>query len=186
MFSFLILQVIFVFIFSIIFLELGKVQKIVTTDKETLEELGEINFYSNLQTSFNIASTGSFDNYQEITGFDFVVFIVTSLFQNIVMLNLLIAIISDTFDKVQEKQTALDCQERCKLMLDIEVLLYWNRAKGKRQFIHICQYLTAHNEETSETEQWMGKIRSLKQEIANIRETTEEKLHQMQKRTRIQ
>ena len=50
--------------------------------------------------SFNIASTGDFDNYEEFNYFSFFVFVVTSLFQNIVMLNLLIAIISDTFDKV--------------------------------------------------------------------------------------
>lgn len=109
MLSFLFVQLIFVVIFSVIFLELGKVQKIVTTDPAEIAELDELSFYENFRTSFNIASTGDFENFIEFNEFSFTVFVVTSLFQNIVMLNLLVAIISDTFDKVQEKQTASDC-----------------------------------------------------------------------------
>ena len=98
--SFLFVQAIFIVIFSVIFLELGKIQKIVTTDPEEMETLEELSFYDNFLTSFNIASTGDFENFIEFNEFSFTVFVVTSLFQNIVMLNLLIAIISDTFDKV--------------------------------------------------------------------------------------
>jgi hypothetical protein len=65
MLPFLGVQLIFVVIFSIIFLELGKVQKIVTTDPEEVAALEELSFYQNFLTSFNIASTGDFENYNE-------------------------------------------------------------------------------------------------------------------------
>ena len=46
--------------------------------------------------------------------------------------------------------------------------------------------MTATNEEASEAEQWLGKIRSLKNEISNISETVEEKLIKMRRKTRMQ
>jgi molecular chaperone GrpE (heat shock protein) len=71
-------------------------------------------------------------------------------------------------------------------MLDIEALMWWNRNKGQKKFIHICKYQTSANEESSETEQWMGKIRSLKNEISNIKDSVEHKLAKMQIKTRVQ
>ena len=46
------------------------------------------------------------------------------------MLNLLIAIISDTFDRVNEKKIPSDCFVRCELMLKIEKLMVNDRNKG--------------------------------------------------------
>jgi len=64
--------------------------------------------------------------------------------------------------------------------------MFWNREQGKKEYIHICKYQTAVNEESSETEQWMGKIRSLKNEISSIKDSVEDKLVKMQTKTRVQ
>ena len=41
----------------------------------------------------------------------------------VVMLNLLISIIGDTFDSVKENFMANDCQEKCSLILEVEELV---------------------------------------------------------------
>jgi hypothetical protein len=61
------------------------------------------------------------------------------------MLNLLIAVISDTFDKVQDKKQSSDCKERCNLMIEIEEIIQFFRTKEdiekeEKKYIHICRY----------------------------------------------
>ena len=55
-------------------------------------------------------------------------FFITLLFVMIVvMLNLLIAVVSETFEKVQENKVPSSYIGYCTLMLDIEQLLFWRR-----------------------------------------------------------
>jgi len=46
------------------------------------------------------------------------------------MLNLLIAIMSDTFDRVMNNIVHQDAVEMNQLILESEVLMFWNRHKG--------------------------------------------------------
>jgi hypothetical protein len=52
--------------------------------------------------------------------FIFVLQIITNI---VVMLNLLISIIGDSFDQVQENFMATDYQEKCGLILEVEELI---------------------------------------------------------------
>ena len=53
-------------------------------------------------------------------GFGLFLFIVICISFIIVLLNLLIAVVGDTFEKVQEKQVAYQYIEHCSMMLDVE------------------------------------------------------------------
>ena len=69
---------------------------------------------------------GDFGDFDIKENLNFIIFMFACLFQLVVMLNLLIAVISDTFDKVQENKDSSDCIERCQLMLEIEELFLLN------------------------------------------------------------
>ena len=74
-------------------------------------------------------------------GYGLVIFMVGSLMFIVVLLNLLIAVVGDTFDKVQENRVPQSYIEQCALMLDVEQLLYmFNKDSGKEKYIHMVQY----------------------------------------------
>ena len=56
----------------------------------------------------------------------------------VVMLNLLIAVVGDTFDKVQENKIPSSYIEYCTMMIDVEQLLFWRRHEGKEMYLHMC------------------------------------------------
>ena len=116
------------------------------------------------KTSFNLSILSDFEHFPFVDILSWVVFIITVVLQSIIMLNLLIAIISDTFDRVHQKRIATDCQIRCKLIYDTEDLSFYNRDKGQKKFLHLCRYKSSEQEIEDET---IGFIRALKNLIYN-------------------
>ena len=90
-----------------------------------------------------LAFLGDFEHYPFIDFLAWIVFMLTILLEAIVLLNLLIAIISDTFERVHEKKVATDCIIRCRYMYDYEEILKKNRDKGQKNYLHICKYLSS-------------------------------------------
>ena len=66
------------------------------------------------------------DNYGPVA---WVFFIMATVLVPLVMMNLLIAIISDTFERVYSSKTASDYKEKTALILEVENLMFWNRNK---------------------------------------------------------
>jgi hypothetical protein len=107
----------------------------------------------------------------------FVIFIVMV---PIVMLNSLIAIMSDTFERVQQNTTAASRQERAKIILELEALLYPQLTAGGDEssviqrvicvllsrkfgttsppFLHV---LEPKNRDSEDGGEWQGRIRVL-------------------------
>ena len=63
------------------------------------------------------------------------VLIATSIFILIVLMNLLISIIGDTFDRVQSEKDIADAYSLIDLILELEILLRNNRKKSLMKYI---------------------------------------------------
>ena len=81
----------------------------------------------------------------------------------IIMLNLLIAILSHTFDKVQSNNSAFDSKEKVELMIEEETLLTNNRKRGDKRYLHMVTKRDL--DEANDEDQWEGKIKVLKDQI---------------------
>ena len=116
-----------------------------------------VNVYLLDQTDFHF----DLDSFENV-----LVFFLASLLNPIIMLNLLIAIMGDTYDRVQEDQIVADYREMTELILEAEYLIFWNRLK-KPQFKYItrCDYMRNLNLEKN---QWMGKIRAVKKSLQGL------------------
>ena len=68
------------------------------------------------------------ENGEEGYGLFFSILLLFTLI--VVMLNLLIAVVSETFEKVQENKTPSSYIGFCTLMLDIEQILWWRLNSG--------------------------------------------------------
>ncbi len=108
--------------FTIIHVKIGNMKGLEfgEGDKEYYENFGEL-FYALLKLSF-ISDNGYFAD-KENNAITKICILSQILISIVVMLNLLISIIGDTFDSVKENFMANDCQEKCSLILEVEELI---------------------------------------------------------------
>ena len=92
-------------------------------------------------------------------------FLVTFL-NNIVMLNLIISIMSDTYSKVQENSSIADSIELANMLIDVESIMFWKRSQNIKQYYFICE----HSGELEANEGIQYKIKKIKQVITGVKE----------------
>jgi len=90
------------------------------------------------------------DNY---TAAGWVLFIVSSTLMTLVMLNMLIAIMSDTYARVMGEIVPSDYCELNNMILEQEEIMVWKRNSGTPQFMHFVSYL-----EKQESAEWEGQM----------------------------
>ena len=142
-------------------------------------------------------SLGSFDT-SAYAGTDkhllFTIWWLNTMIVLIIMLNLLIAIMGDTFDRVQETSENNMLKELASIMVENEMLINRHRMFGEAKYIIIIQEEKADESEVS----WEGKLqylkkymdktvidqskllKSLEKEIVQIKEKVEKKGKEME------
>ena len=75
------------------------------------------------------------------TGISQFIMILGLILFNIIFLNLLIAVMGDTFDRVQDNRELFEYRIKCQLMLEVENLLSWKRNSGHETYLHLCRYV---------------------------------------------
>jgi hypothetical protein len=99
---------------------------------------------------------GNFENNSEFD-FEFIYFMVGSVLNVIIVLNLLISILGDTYDNFQEQSVELGNLEMVEIVLEIETLMIWKRKRNQKGYLQVCQYSV--NEGLSDN--WEGKIKAI-------------------------
>lgn len=57
----------------------------------------------------------------------------------IVMINLLVSVIGDTFDNVQQEQYVANYKEKAELCLEVEEMMFWNRKAYDPKYLYIVR-----------------------------------------------
>jgi len=119
-------------------------------------------FGSYLTISYRI-DLGDFDTAGYST-IDWIIFFLASVVNPLIMLNLLISIMGDTYDRVQDGREISDLKELAEMVLEAETLLYWKRGLGQALYIQVL----GEQEQTHEVDTWLGKVRELKLRLVAI------------------
>ena len=99
------------------------------------------------------------------TGVDWIVFIVGTFFINVIIFNMLIAIMGDTYDRV------FDNKRRAKLKLKVSALNEFSFLFSKLpvyKYLFIISLKRREDEETGEDGEWEGKIAAIQRNITRI------------------
>ena len=56
-----------------------------------------------------------------------------------ILMNLIISIMGDSFDKVQESRDIADYKEKAALIVEIEISRIWKRSCKLQQRFHLCK-----------------------------------------------
>ena len=67
------------------------------------------------------------------------VFLLLTVINQIVMMNLIISIMSDTYARVKENQIVADSLEIIGMLLEIEMIMLHNRRKNEKKYFHVCR-----------------------------------------------
>ena len=84
------------------------------------------NFWEEIGGMYRL-TYGDFAYVDDYGVFEWTFFVVSTLIVPLVMMNLLIAIISDSFERVYSNKLSYDFQVKCSLVLETENLLFWRR-----------------------------------------------------------
>lgn len=85
------------------------------------------------------------------------------------MLNLLISIIGDTYDRVQSDSVAADAKELLDMIIEVEGMMFTRRDIKSKNYLQVCK----EHEKESDDGGWEGQIRSLQTAIDKINNTTQ-------------
>ena len=72
----------------------------------------------------------------DMNGLQWFYFLIFTLLIPLVFFNLLIAIISDTFDRVYSNKISSDYREKASLILEVEYMIFWRRATSQWQYLY--------------------------------------------------
>jgi ABC-type multidrug transport system fused ATPase/permease subunit len=100
----------------------------------------------------------------------------------IILLNLVIAIMGDTYDNVTETQEAAKLQEFCQMMRENEFLIRRNRVFSNEKYIVIIKPESADENVSSS---WEGKLQQLKKFVVDSSQEHLDELSKMQRRMEI-
>jgi hypothetical protein len=75
-------------------------------------------------------------NYDEYSQPLWILFTIASIFMPLIMLNLLIAIMGDTFERVNSLMVEADGRELNSMILEQENMMLWNRKVKDRTYLH--------------------------------------------------
>ncbi|CDW80622.1 wd-40 repeat protein [Stylonychia lemnae] len=142
-------------------------------------DASSLNFLDSLQFTYKL-SFGDFDT-EEFTVQQWILFIISTFFIPLVLFNLIIAVMGDTYDRVQTSAASVDLKEQAKLVLEVEGLLNF---KNKGQQVNLKRLLICHDAELGENapEQmmWEGKIKILTKMIQKVDEKVQGSLNMKQ------
>lgn len=149
---------------------------------------GEINFTGDdvwqsfiYAYNFALGNLGGIETFANSTDewLIWLVFIGMTIFTNIIMLNLLISIVTETFEKIQETQDTTKLQEFATIMRENEFLISRKSLFGNIKYIIVAEPSYAEGEENSN---WEGRIQELKKAIKYSARKTEDDLQKFEKR----
>lgn len=101
---------------------------------------------------------GSDNTDASLVGLAWFIFLITCLVSNVVILNMLIAIMSDKFDEVYSKREQAALRERLKILQEYSLAIFDDK-KDEKNFLYVAE---PENKKLDEEDSWNGKINAIK------------------------
>ena len=131
-------------------------------------------FYLTASWEINV---GGFDtsNYSSIM---YLAFFLHTVINPLIMLNLLISILGDTFDRVSEKTVVADCKELAGMVLECELFFFFNKSKKNKSYLHICEGL---KDSYKTDDSMLRKIKDKMKTLKTMQKTVISELNEIKK-----
>ena len=139
--------------------------------------LGSNDYFSYL-TSAYLLNFGEM-NTDQYNKLQWLYFLFVTILNPIVMLNLLISIMGNTFDRVQGESIIADLLELSCIIKEVELLLFWRRKIINKSYIHICELESPKNKDIGIIKQFKDINRSIKEIGIDIKNSNDNLFRKM-------
>ena len=123
-----------------------------------------MDFFSYFTTLYLVNLGAS--NLVGFSGIIWVFYVMLTILNPIIMVNLLISILGGTYGDVKDEEVVDDAQELISLILEAEMLLFWRRGSEQKSFLHVCDRLDV--KVTGSDETLLKKIKNVKTKITGM------------------
>jgi hypothetical protein len=113
-------------------------------------------------------SMGDFDSSTD-KELQYTCFMIASIVNVVILLNLLISILGDSFDKFQVTEAETDRRQMLESILEVELMASWVGKTDEERYIHICKDISGDQDE----EKREGKILALEKKMDKIEDLLE-------------
>ena len=79
----------------------------------------------------------------------------------VLMLNLLISILGDSYERFQIEQVIVDIKEKARISMELQLMMFWSNKKSLLKCIRLCNYAFQGEEDHD----WEGRIRFLDKKL---------------------
>ena len=143
--------------------------KLLSTDEEVQKENEELGMVTLFSKSFLIeyeSAMGNFDleyiHDYKLYWLMYILFFASTLFVLVIMFNLLVSILSDTYDRVQENQRASNLNEKGEGLVGVDEAMVQKRLYRNRYPNYLfATFMKGYDEKIVE-DAWEGKIKAIK------------------------
>lgn len=112
--------------------------------------------------NFNSFQTDSYDNIQ------WVLFIIATLINPLVLMNMIIALLGNTYGRVKENAVVADLLELAEMIIETESILIWRRSNNDKDYVQICA--SAEKIEDNEIKSFGAQVKKISTVIPQIKE----------------
>lgn len=131
-----------------------------------LLRVNELSFSEYLVVSYRL-DLGDFNaDFTEL--FDWIIFFLATVINPLIMLNLLISIMGDTYSKVQESNDIANFQELTEMIIEIEKLMFWKKDKVGKHYLQICDFVSGTD---ASSDKIIEKIKTMRIQVSGIEDT---------------
>ncbi|OMJ66165.1 hypothetical protein SteCoe_37097 [Stentor coeruleus] len=145
----------FLIIFFYTTFAFGLISTVLKKESFTFENVWIKSFHLNL---------GDLDSYQELN-LIYLMFLAFSIINVIIMLNLLISILGDSFDRFQITAAEIDFIEMTDAIYEIESIMFWKRSNNYMK--HLIAWDFPFNSQRGEDEVWEGKLKLIENRVTS-------------------
>ncbi|OMJ88813.1 hypothetical protein SteCoe_9203 [Stentor coeruleus] len=115
---------------------------------------------------------GNFNNTDDFT-LEYMTFIMASIINVIIILNLLISILGDSFEAFQTEAEHIDCLEMAEFCKELETLMFWKRNFNEKRFMQRCQDV-----QLDDKKNWEGRLNAIFDMMQEIKDNFDTKFQE--------
>lgn len=105
-----------------------------------------------------------------MSGIEWLMYILFTLIVSIVCLNLLIAILSNTYDSVQASLDATNCKKKVEMLEELSNIMFWNKNNTDMVYLHVLNYANEGLNPSSDVDEWVGRVRIFVDKLDSIKQ----------------
>ncbi|OMJ89768.1 hypothetical protein SteCoe_8038 [Stentor coeruleus] len=108
-------------------------------------------------------SMGDFTNTESFS-LEYVCFMIATIINVIIILNLLISILADSFEAFQAEAEYIDCMEMAEFVSELETLMFWKRDLNSPSYFQMCRLVVGSGQGS-----WEGRFNAMSGMVDNMK-----------------